>query len=232
MTMATTIQKLSIATVGASVLAIGAHASPAEAARIFGFETNYGGTPITGSFTIDDAQAAEPSLFPFIGSYPDAIPQADVEVANQSFQFTDVDFYIGNDLVSSLIPVAVALGVLDQNTAQALQNILPTDFDAIAFYNGSSNSSPFNNALAAVWFPASLFSSTSLTAALDALDGAIGKAIAVDFATGEFTNQAYDVRFFEQKVATSVPEPVSIITFFGIGALGAGAIYKRKQATM
>lgn len=230
MTMATTIQKLSIATAGASVLAVGAHASPAEAARIFGFETNYGGAPITGSFTIDDTQAAEP--FPFIGSYPNAISNADVEVANLPFQFTDVDFYVGNDLISALIPAAVTLGVLDQNTAQALQAILPADFDAIAFYNGSSNSSPFNNALAAVWFPASLFSSTSLTAALDALDGAIGKAIAVDFETGEFTNQAYDVRFFEQKFATSVPEPVSIITFFGIGALGAGAIYKRKQATM
>ncbi|MBW4490817.1 MAG: hypothetical protein KME12_23835 [Trichocoleus desertorum ATA4-8-CV12] len=46
MTMATRIQKLSIAAAGASMLAIAAHATPAEAARIFSFESSYKGFPI------------------------------------------------------------------------------------------------------------------------------------------------------------------------------------------
>lgn len=205
MTIATTIQKLSIAAASASVLAIAAHATPAEAARIFGFESIYEGSPITGSFTIDDTTpGSNPVPGLDISYYAKAISQAEVTGYGQSFQFQDVDFYVGNDLAG------------------------PDTVDAIAFSLGPIQDL-FGGNFVGVLFPGFQFVSSSLKESLDQLDGAVGLAIAPYLAEDSGDIEPYEVYFFEKKNAESVPEPASLLGLLGIGALGAGSMWKRRQ---
>lgn len=205
MTMATTIQKLSIAAASASVLAIAAQATPAEAARIFGFKSSYEGDPITGSFTIDDTTpGTNPVPFLDISYYAKAISQAEVTGYGQSLQFQDVDFYVGNDLAG------------------------PDTIDAIAFSLGPIQDL-FGGNFVGVLFPGFQFASSSLKESLDQLDGAVGLAIAPYLAEYGGEIEPYEVYFFEKKNAESVPEPASLLGFLGIGALGAGSMWKRRQ---
>lgn len=209
MTIATTIQKLSIAAASASVLAIASHATPAEAARIFGFESIYEGSPITGSFTIDDTTpGSNPVPGLDISYYAKAISQAEVTGYGQSFQFQDVDFYVGNDLAGpdTVDAIAFSLG--------PIQDLLDSNFVAVLFPSFFSNFQ---------------ISSSSLSEALDALDGAIGFAVAPYLAEDSGDIEPYEVYFFEKKNAESVPEPASLLGLLGIGALGAGSMWKRRQ---
>jgi hypothetical protein len=209
MTMATMIQRLSIAAASASVLAIAAHATPAEAARIFGFETSYEGSLITGSFTIDDTTPGSNPVPGFdISYYAKAISQATVTGDGQSLTFQDVDFYIGNDL--------------------DLNPIIPDPIDAIAFSLGPIEEL-FGGNFVGVLFPSFQFTSSSLKESLDQLDGAVGLAIAPYLAEEDGEIEPYEVYFFEKKNAESVPEPASLIGLLGIGAWGAGSAWKRRQ---
>nr|WP_290227692.1 PEP-CTERM sorting domain-containing protein [Trichocoleus desertorum] len=209
MSIATRIQKLSIAAASASVLAISAHAAPAEAARLFGFESSYKGYPITGSFTIDDTTpGSNPVPGLDISYYAKAISQATVTGYGQSSKFQDVDFYVGNDL--------------------DLNPIFPVTVDAIAFSLGPIEDL-FGGNFVGVLFPGFQFASSSLKESLDQLDGAIGLAIAPYLAEESGEIEPYEVYFFEQKDTESVPEPASLIGLLGIGALGVGSTWKRRQ---
>ncbi|MBD1862113.1 PEP-CTERM sorting domain-containing protein [Trichocoleus desertorum GB2-A4] len=208
MTMATTIQKLSIAAASASVLAIAAHATPAEAARIFGFESSYEGFPITGSFTIDDTTPGTSPVLGFdISYYAKAISQATVTGYGQSLTFQDVDFYVGNDLLGSDTVDAIAFSL------GPIQDALDSNFVAVLFPGFLSSFQ---------------VSSSSLSEALDALDGATGIAFA-PYLAEDGEEPFYEVSFFEKKDTASVPEPASLVGLLGVGAFVAGSAWKRKQ---
>ncbi|NET08299.1 MAG: PEP-CTERM sorting domain-containing protein [Symploca sp. SIO2B6] len=105
MSISSTLKKLSVAAVGASVVAFGVSNDPAEAARFFEVTSINSYVPINGSFEVDDTANSLRSTS-FGSVYKNAVPEAEVSSPFfGSLQVTDLDlvvlnrFFLGRDLI-------------------------------------------------------------------------------------------------------------------------------------
>ncbi|NEP03109.1 MAG: PEP-CTERM sorting domain-containing protein [Symploca sp. SIO2E9] len=105
MSISSTLKKLSIAAVGASVVAFGVSNDPAEAARFFEVTSVNPYVPISGSFEVDDTANSLISNN-FASIYQNAVPEAEASSPFfGSLQATDLDlvvlnrFFLGKDSI-------------------------------------------------------------------------------------------------------------------------------------